>query len=58
MDKFKIKELETKLKEMFELSDQGQVRQEKAKVSKPSANIVIRRRKGHQDKRIFLNSRS
>lgn len=57
MDELKIKELETKLKEMFELSEQDQVKPEK-KRTKPAANVVIRRRKGHQDKRIFLNSRS
>jgi len=56
MKEEKKRELEEKLKEMIELSEQGesgriQMQQAQAFATK----VIIRRRKGEQDKRIFLN---
>jgi len=53
MDESKIKELETKLREMFERNDQHPSIQEQ-KESRANTAFVIRRRKGQADKRIAL----
>ncbi len=53
MDESKIKELETKLREMFERKDQHPSVQEQ-KGSQANTAFVIRRRKGQADKRIAL----
>ncbi|QTA93795.1 hypothetical protein [Desulfonema magnum] len=55
MEKGKVKELEARLREMFELNEQSRTKQDKRQ-AKPNANFVIRRRKGEQDKRIALTN--
>jgi len=57
MDEGKIKELETKLREMFEFIDQPLSKPGHNR-AKPAANVVIRRRKGQKDKRILLGNPS
>jgi hypothetical protein len=54
MEEHKIKALEAKLREMFEMNDQPKSRPEQMQVQ-PAGNYVIRRRKGEQDKRIFIS---
>ena len=58
MDAEKIKELEIKLRKNIELSEQSQTAKEQQQ-AKSNTSVVIRRRKGEQDKRIFrkLNKR-
>lgn len=53
MDESKIKELEIKLREMFENNVQKPSRQAQ-KESQANTAFVIRRRKGQADKRIAL----
>ncbi len=57
MDERKLKELEAKLQEMLGLSEQTRIRNRQRR-SQPSANVVIRRRKGEKDKRILLDAPS
>jgi hypothetical protein len=54
MEEGKVKELEAKLREMFEDSDLSRSK-ERHKQAKP-VNFVIRRRKGEADKRIPLSN--
>lgn len=58
MDAEKIKELEIKLRKNIELSEQSQTAKEQQQ-AKSNTSLVIRRRKGEQDKRISrkLNKR-
>ncbi|MCK5195062.1 MAG: hypothetical protein KAQ71_14720 [Desulfobulbaceae bacterium] len=58
MDAEKIKELEIKLRKNIELSEQSQTAKEQQQ-AKSNTSVVIRRRKGEQDKRISrkLNKR-
>ncbi len=58
MDAEKIKELEIKLRKNIELSEQFQTAKEQQQ-AKSNTSVVIRRRKGEQDKRISrkLNKR-
>jgi len=58
VDAEKIKELEVKLRKNIELSDQSQTAKEQQQ-AKSNTSVVIRRRKGEQDKRISrkLNKR-
>lgn len=58
MDAEKRKELTIKLRKMFELSEQSQTAKEQQQ-AKSNTSVVIRRRKGEQDKRISrkLNKR-
>ncbi len=58
MDAEKIKELEIKLRKDIELSEQSQSAKEQQQ-AKSNTSVVIRRRKGEQDKRISrkLNKR-
>ncbi len=58
MDAEKSKELTIKLRKMFELSEQSQTTKEQQQ-AKSNTSVVIRRRKGEQDKRISrkLNKR-
>ncbi len=58
MDAEKIKELEIKLRKNIELSEQSQTAKEQQQ-AKSNTSVVIRRRKGEQNKRIFhkLNKR-
>ena len=51
MDAEKIKELEIKLRKNIELSEQSQTAKEHQQ-AKSNNSIVIRRRKGEQEKRI------
>jgi len=51
----KKRELEAKLREMIELSMQTQPKKSQPRMQMPASNFVIRRRKGEQDKRIFLS---
>ncbi len=52
MDVEKRKQIEAKLRAMFELSKQNQVKQEQVQAKSVTGN-VIRRRKGVPDKRIL-----
>jgi hypothetical protein len=54
MEEGKVKELEAKLREMFEDNDMSRSK-ERQMQAKP-ANFVIRRRKGEADKRIPLSN--
>lgn len=58
MDADRGKGLEIKLRKMFELSEQSQIAKEQQQ-AKSNTSVVIRRRKGEQDKRISrkLNKR-
>jgi len=58
VDAEKIKELEIKLRKNIELSEQSQTAKEQQQ-AKSNTSVVIRRRKGEQDKRISrkLNKR-
>ena len=58
MDAEKIKELEIKLRKNIELIEQSQTAKEQQQ-AKSNTSVVIRRRKGEQDKRISrkLNKR-
>jgi hypothetical protein len=58
VDAEKIKELEIKLRKNIELSEQSQTAEE-LQQAKSNNSVVIRRRKGEQDKRISrkLNKR-
>lgn len=59
MDKRRVKELEARLWEMFELNEKVRTKQErKQHTQNDGANVVIRRRKGEKDKRILLNPSS
>ncbi len=49
------RELEEKLREMIELSEQGSGRIQMQQAQAFTTKVIIRRRKGEQDKRIFLN---
>ena len=53
MENKKMRELEERLKKMFELSSKDEEKPEKMKVQ-PNTTFVIRRRKGQADKRIVL----
>jgi len=53
MEEKKMRELEDKLRKMFELSSKDDGKPEKMKVQ-PNTTFVIRRRKGQEDKRISL----
>ncbi len=56
MEKGKVKELEARLREMFELNEQSSRTKQVKRQVKPDTNFVIRRRKGEQDKRIALTN--
>jgi hypothetical protein len=56
MDADKLKQLEARLREMLETPNpRPEMRSGSAELKPASRMVVIRRRKGHQDKRICRN---
>ena len=54
MDAEKVRQLEARLREMLEIKEPEIAKPEEARTATRSKKVVIRRRKGQQDKRIAL----
>ncbi len=54
MDAEKVRQLEAKLREMLEIKEPEAPKEEEIRSKDRSKKVVIRRRKGEQDKRIAL----
>jgi len=54
MDAEKVKQLEARLREMLEMKEPDAPKTEEVRTHSRSKKVVIRRRKGEQDKRIAL----
>jgi hypothetical protein len=54
MDSEKVKQLEARLRQMLEVKTPDAPRTEEVRIQPRSKKVVIRRRKGEQDKRIAL----